>query len=35
MWNVTDKMYVIVKSTCQNKGQVEAGLNNTVVCHVS
>lgn len=33
--NVTDIMCVIMKFTCQNKGQVEAGLNNVVVCCVS
>jgi hypothetical protein len=32
---VTDIMCVIIKSTCQNKDEVEAGLNNAVVCHVS
>lgn len=35
MWNITDIMCVIIKATCQNKGQVEAGLNNTAVCRVS
>jgi len=33
--NATDIMCVIIKSTCQNKGQVEAGLNHAVVCRVS
>jgi len=34
-WEMQNIMCVIMKSACQNKGQVEAGIKNTVVCCVS